>query len=134
METGSPPLRLAIIGCGRVVEQCHLRALRSLSGLRVVALVDNDPRRSRMSATDAVVRLLTSRMRGSVPRRDAHGNEVVVDVMADPIKEDPARGIRANPAHAVIYANPHFVNPSHFKKLREHLSRIHEIVLLPGTE
>src|SRR5207245_8626488 len=72
-------------------------------------LVDNDPRRSRMSATDAVVRLLTSRVRGSVPRRDAHGNEVVVDVMADPIKEDPARGIRANPAHAVIYANPHFV-------------------------
>jgi myo-inositol 2-dehydrogenase/D-chiro-inositol 1-dehydrogenase len=45
METASPPLSLAIVGCGRVVEQCHLPALRTLSGLKVVALVDNNPGR-----------------------------------------------------------------------------------------
>ena len=36
-----------------------------------------------------------------------------------------------NPAHAVIYANPDFVSPNHFRKLREHLARTHQIILLP---
>jgi myo-inositol 2-dehydrogenase / D-chiro-inositol 1-dehydrogenase len=41
----NPPLRLAVIGCGRVVEQCHLPALRTFAGLEVAALVDSDPDR-----------------------------------------------------------------------------------------
>src|SRR5262245_43995834 len=41
-EIGKPPVRLAIIGCGRVVEQCHLPALRTIGGLMVAALCDTD--------------------------------------------------------------------------------------------
>lgn len=39
------PLRLAIVGCGRVVERYHLPALAALSALRPVAAVDVDPAR-----------------------------------------------------------------------------------------
>lgn len=39
------PLRLAIIGCGQVVERYHLPALAALSALRPVAAVDIDPAR-----------------------------------------------------------------------------------------
>jgi predicted dehydrogenase len=35
-------LRLAIVGCGLAVEQCHLPALRKIAGLELVALVDSD--------------------------------------------------------------------------------------------
>ncbi len=42
METGNPPLRLALIGCGRVVEQCHLPALQALTGITLVAVADTD--------------------------------------------------------------------------------------------
>lgn len=42
MGTGKPPLRLVVIGCGRVVEQCHLPALRSLAAAEIVGLVDNN--------------------------------------------------------------------------------------------
>jgi len=44
-ERGNSPLRLALIGCGRVVEQCHLPALRVLDGVKLVALVDSDSAR-----------------------------------------------------------------------------------------
>jgi hypothetical protein len=50
----------------------------------------------------------------------------VIDVIPDPRPD--------NPAHAVIYANPDFVSPNHFRKLREHLARTHQIVLLPEDE
>jgi hypothetical protein len=50
----------------------------------------------------------------------------VIDVIPDPRPD--------NPAHAVIYANPDFVSPNHFRKLREHLARTHQIILLPGDE
>lgn len=42
METGKPLLRLALIGCGRVVEQCHLPALRALDGIEVMAIADTN--------------------------------------------------------------------------------------------
>src|ERR1043166_8799966 len=76
------------------------------------ALVDHDPRRSRKSETDAIAGLLTARVRGSLPRRDAQGQEIgvyVIDIIPEPLPE--------NPAHAVIYADPAFVPANHFKKL-----------------
>jgi myo-inositol 2-dehydrogenase / D-chiro-inositol 1-dehydrogenase len=42
VENANPPLRLAVVGCGRVVEQCHLPALQTLAGVELVALVDTD--------------------------------------------------------------------------------------------
>ena len=42
MGTQHPPLRLAVIGCGRVTEQCHLPALQTLAGIELVGLVDSD--------------------------------------------------------------------------------------------
>lgn len=44
-DNGKPPLRLALVGCGRVIERCHLPALRSLADLELVALVDPDATR-----------------------------------------------------------------------------------------
>ncbi len=38
-------LRLAVVGCGRVVERCHLPALRGLAGIALVALADPDAAR-----------------------------------------------------------------------------------------
>lgn len=42
MGTGNPPLRLVVIGCGRVAEQCHLPVLQTLADVELVALVDTD--------------------------------------------------------------------------------------------
>jgi hypothetical protein len=92
-------------------------------------LVDNNPQRTRKSETDAVAQLITSEVRGSLPRRDAKSREVgayAIDVIPEPLPD--------NKAHAVIYANPDFVSPNHFRKLRERLARIHQIVLLPEDE
>lgn len=36
------PLRVVVIGCGRVFEQCHLPALRTLHDIDVVGLVDSN--------------------------------------------------------------------------------------------
>lgn len=41
------PLRLGLIGCGRVVERFHLDALRAIPEARVVSLMDADPERLR---------------------------------------------------------------------------------------
>ena len=56
MGTEKPPLRLAIIGCGLAVEQCHLPALRKIAGLALVALVDSDLARLNRIADRAGVR------------------------------------------------------------------------------
>ncbi|HEV2978370.1 MAG TPA: Gfo/Idh/MocA family oxidoreductase [Casimicrobiaceae bacterium] len=56
MGTASSPLRLAIIGCGLAVEQCHLPALRKIAGLELVALVDSDLARLNRIADRAGVR------------------------------------------------------------------------------
>jgi len=56
VETPKPPLRLAIIGCGLAVEQCHLPALRKIAGLELVALVDSDLARLNRIADRAGVR------------------------------------------------------------------------------
>lgn len=57
MRTAPSPLRLAIIGCGLVVEQCHLPALRKIAGLKLVALADRDLERlTRMADRAAVER------------------------------------------------------------------------------
>ena len=45
MGTANRPLSLAVIGCGRVVELCHLPALQTLAGVQLVALVDREPSR-----------------------------------------------------------------------------------------
>jgi myo-inositol 2-dehydrogenase/D-chiro-inositol 1-dehydrogenase len=42
-ETRKLPLRLGLIGCGWVVEQCHLPALHAVRNIEVVAVSDNDP-------------------------------------------------------------------------------------------
>ena len=42
MRTAPSSLRLAVIGCGLVVEQCHLPALAKIAGLELVALADGD--------------------------------------------------------------------------------------------
>ena len=36
-------LRLGVIGCGAVTHYCHLPALKGISGIRVIALADEDP-------------------------------------------------------------------------------------------
>src|SRR5690348_10976785 len=55
-------------------------------------LRDHDPRKSQMNPTDAVVSLLVSDVRGTLPGRP----EYAIDVRSDPLPE--------NPAHALIYA------------------------------
>ncbi|SRR6266498_4611084 len=92
-------------------------------------LLDKDPRRARRTEGAAVACLLASAVRIKIPQRDVKGREVgtyVIDVIPEPRPD--------NPAHAVIYANPDFVSPNHFRKLREHLARTHQIVLLPEGE
>ena len=54
--TENTPIRLAIIGCGLAVEQCHLPALRRIAGLELVALVDSDLARLNRIADRAGVR------------------------------------------------------------------------------
>src|ERR1700693_5450840 len=49
-ETRNLPLRLGLIGCGRVVEQCHLPALHAVRDIEVVAVSDNDPFRLEKTA------------------------------------------------------------------------------------
>jgi myo-inositol 2-dehydrogenase/D-chiro-inositol 1-dehydrogenase len=44
-EKGNPPLRLGLIGCGHVVERCHLPALQALDGIELVAVTDTDSQR-----------------------------------------------------------------------------------------
>jgi hypothetical protein len=92
-------------------------------------LIDNDPRRARRSEGAAVANLLASAVRVKIPQYDAKGREIgtyTIDVLPDPLPD--------NPAHAVIYANPAFASANHFRKLREHLARTHQIVLLPEEE
>ena len=45
MSDSSPPLRLGFIGCGGVTQEGHLRALRTVAEIEVVALADIDPSR-----------------------------------------------------------------------------------------
>jgi len=56
VRTAPSPLRLAIIGCGLVVEQCHLPALGKIAGLKLVALADPDLERLTRIADRAGVR------------------------------------------------------------------------------
>lgn len=92
-------------------------------------LIGHDPGRTRKSRTDAVARLLAADVRVTIPQRDAKGQQIgvyLVDVTPDPLPD--------NPAHALIYANPDFVSPNHFRKLREHLARTHQIILSPEDD
>jgi hypothetical protein len=91
-------------------------------------LIDNDPRRTQKSETDAVVSLLAAEVRGihTLIRRDAQGNKTgvyAIDVRPDPLPD--------NPAHALIVADPEFASSKHFRKLRESLARLAQIVPLP---
>ncbi|MDX1531773.1 MAG: Gfo/Idh/MocA family oxidoreductase, partial [Rhodothermales bacterium] len=43
-------LPIGLIGCGRVAQRIHLRALRALRGVRVVALAEPDPERRRQAS------------------------------------------------------------------------------------
>ena len=38
-----PPVRIGIVGCGRVTTSIHLPALRFVPSAKVVALADSDP-------------------------------------------------------------------------------------------
>ncbi len=42
MRRTSRPLGLAVVGCGAVLERCHLPVLQTLKGIEVVALVDTE--------------------------------------------------------------------------------------------
>lgn len=75
MGTADPPLRLAIIGCGLAVEQCHLPALRKIAGLELVALVDSDLARLNRIADRARVRRRHTDYRAML-------NEAGVDLVA----------------------------------------------------
>jgi predicted dehydrogenase len=50
MERRDDNLRVGIVGCGEAGEQKHLRVLRDLPGLKVVAVADRDPERLRRVA------------------------------------------------------------------------------------
>ena len=56
MRTEPSPLRVAIVGCGLVVEQCHLPALRKIAALELVALADHDVTRLTRIADGAGIR------------------------------------------------------------------------------
>ncbi len=47
---GDAPVRVAVLGCGAVVEQCHLPAARAVSGLTISVLVDRDLARAQRLA------------------------------------------------------------------------------------
>jgi hypothetical protein len=85
-------------------------------------LRNHDPRNCQMSPTDAVVSLRVSDVRGSLPGCP----EYEIDVRPDPLPD--------NPAHALIYAQPQYANPSVFRKLRERLALLARIELLPAIE
>jgi myo-inositol 2-dehydrogenase/D-chiro-inositol 1-dehydrogenase len=44
-RVGSEPVRLGLIGCGRIAQLIHLRVLKALPNVRLVALADADPQR-----------------------------------------------------------------------------------------
>jgi predicted dehydrogenase len=45
MESNGDRIRLGIVGCGRITEQCHLPAALATPGVEVAVLCDPDPRR-----------------------------------------------------------------------------------------
>src|SRR4029077_19021765 len=49
-NTGLPPLRLGIIGAGRIVERAHLPVLERLPDIAVIGLFDPDNDRARATA------------------------------------------------------------------------------------
>jgi len=42
---GTPALRLGVVGCGRVAEQCHIPAALGSSAVELAAIADSDPQR-----------------------------------------------------------------------------------------
>jgi predicted dehydrogenase len=50
-DAGEPPLRLAVIGCGRVFERYHRRAIAASRDVAVVAACDVDPGRRAWAGT-----------------------------------------------------------------------------------
>ena len=49
----SPPLRIGLVGCGRIVQLVHLHALNAADGIQVVALADPDAERLHEAAQKA---------------------------------------------------------------------------------
>lgn len=68
------PIRLGIIGCGRVTQQVHLPVLGGLSQLRVVALAERDPERLKKTAD-----------RFRIPNRYAQGEDLLEDSRLDAV-------------------------------------------------
>ena len=96
MGTANPPLRLAIIGCGQVVEQCHLPALRKIAGLKLVALVDRDLARLNRIADHA-----------GVPRRHTDYRATLNDSSIDLVAVCAPPQLHAEIGFAVIDAGKH---------------------------
>lgn len=82
------PLRLAIVGCGQVVERYHLPALAGLGTLGPVAAVDIDPTRRAWIA---------ARLPGITVAED-------LDTILDPRRVDAALIATAPPTHAELAA------------------------------
>ena len=69
-----PSLRLGIVGCGRVTQQLHLPALRSVPSITVAALADVDAKRLKIVAD-----------RFQIPRRCADAKELFEDPKLDAV-------------------------------------------------
>ena len=98
MSTSQPNLSVAIIGCGRISNH-HIKALKTLPGVEIVAVCDSDERRARQTA-----------MRHAIPRcysdADAMLREtkpVVVHLLTPPATHLPlARVAFRHRAHLYI--------------------------------
>lgn len=115
-------------GALRATSEAFCDRNRQVSVDRAI-LVGSDPTRSRKRSTDAIAQLLTAEVRSSEVRHSGEGDTVrryLVDVVAAPCAD--------NPAHALITTDPAIASDKHFRRLRERLSRIHKLILLPGGE
>jgi myo-inositol 2-dehydrogenase/D-chiro-inositol 1-dehydrogenase len=87
---------LAIVGCGLVVEQCHLPALARIAGLELVALADRD-----------VARLTRIADRTAVGRRHTDYRAVVDDSSIDLVAVCAPPQLHAEIGLAVLEAGKH---------------------------
>ena len=79
-------LPLAVVGCGRIAQRMHLKVLRDLPGVRVVALADPDP-----AQLDAASRIVPGAARyGDYDELFAASDAAAVVVCAPPALHAPA--------------------------------------------
>ncbi len=93
-------------------------------------LCSHDPKHTQRSQEDYVCTLMTHAVRAieDVRRMGKDGKTVVqqhvVLVEPKPEKEDAEKGVKENPAHAVIRADPQIANDRVFRRLQDALTRL----------